>query len=324
MPVSFKSLVGTKTNSFYTTSGDESNLERGQVWSYTPGNDFSQFTMCWIAPSRGTAVIEIWGAGGSTGRMCCCGGGTPGNAGAYSKKTIKMEAGCFICGSVGYACGNDAMCFRGCSDPTGLFWYGNCGASGCMCAQGGAGGRSMCSTGTSLFCCFVNQGMCFTGPYNDNCGLICNYFGGIWIACGYGGDVNRCGHFSCSLFVGCLPQCPCSFQYFMATPAGQFAKCGGVVQFGVEDGNEFSNWAGQGPHQHQAGLNGLSRKPNGGVPWAYCWGAGVGCGCYENQGCSTNMPPGHPAMAVHPCPAVRDNGNRGGHGAIRIKFIQGF
>ena len=324
MPTSFKSLIGTKTNSFYTSNGAEENLERGRVWVYTPGNDFSQFSMCWIAPTCGTAVIEIWGAGGSGAKMCCCGGGLPGNAGGYAKKTIRMNPGCFICGSVGYSCGNDGLCFKGCSDPSGLYWYGNCGSSGCMCAQGGLGGRQMCSTGTSLFCCFVNQGFCFSGPYNDNCGLICNYFGGAWIGCGFGGDVNRCGGFSCTLFAGCLPQCPCSFHYHVAIPPGQYAKCGGVAVFTTEDGNEFSNWSGQGAHQHVSALSAASKKPNSGIPWAYNWGFGGGCGCYENEGCVTHVPPGHPGSAGAPCPGVRHQARRGGHGMIRIKFIEGF
>jgi hypothetical protein len=28
-------------------------------------------------------------------------------------------------------------------------------------------------------------------------------------------------------------------------------------------------------------------------------------------------------MAPNPCPEVRDHGRRGGHGAIRIRFIEG-
>ena len=33
----------------------------------------------------GEATIEMWGAGGSGARMCCCGGGIPGNAAGYPK-----------------------------------------------------------------------------------------------------------------------------------------------------------------------------------------------------------------------------------------------
>lgn len=323
MPTSFRNLVGTKAQSFFAGSGNESNLERGRVWSYTPGNDFSNYGICWTAPADGTAIVEIWGAGGSGARMCCCGGGVPGNAGAYSRRTVKVRAGCFFTGSVGFSCGNgDALCFRGCSDSTGLCWRGLEG-TGCMCAQGGRGGLSFCSTGTSMFCCFGGNGFCRTGPFNDNCGIVCNFFPGIWIANAFGGNINRCGHFSCTAFFGCQGPCICSYIQHVAVPAGQHSRCGGVVSFATENNNDFSNWSGQGAHQHQAALNGLSRAPNAGIPWAYPWGFGGGCGCYDNEGCSPHVPPGHPGTAPFPCGDVRDNGRRGGHGLIRIKFIEG-
>lgn len=321
MPTSFKDLVQIKGNGIYAT---EEHLERGRIWVFTPGNNYTNYQICWRAPAKGTAVIEIWGAGGSGARMCCCGGGLPGNAGAYSKKTIQVNANCYVCGAVGFSCGNaDAICFRGCSDPTGVTWTGNCGASGCMCAQGGAGGRSFCTTGSSLYCCFAANGYCARGPYNDNCGTICNYFNGIWIACAYGGDVNRCGGFSCTAFMGCQGPCICSTTFHVATPPGYVAKCGGVVSFGAENNNEFSNWSGQGAHQHQSALNAQSRQPTHGVPWSYCWGFGGGCGCYENEGCYTGVGPGYPGTPPFPCGDVRDHGRRGGHGAIRIRFIEG-
>jgi hypothetical protein len=109
----------------------------------------------------------------------------------------------------------------------------------------------------------------------------------------------------------------------VATPPGYVSKCGGVVVFGTENSNEFSNWSGQGAHQHNSALNAQSRQPQFGIPWAYCWGFGGGCGCYENEGCYTYVGPGYPGMAPHPCPDVRDHGRRGGHGAIRIRFIEG-
>jgi hypothetical protein len=327
MPISFKNLIGTKTQDFFTSFDEENNLERGRVWSYSPGNDFTNMPVCWTAPTNGQVTLEIWGAGGSGAQMCCCGFGLPGNAGAYSRKTLSVAAGQFITGQVGFSCGNGAaLCFRGCSESTGACWRGVDGnglTNGCMCAQGGSGGYSYCSTTPSAFCCYRAGGFCFTGPYNANCGTICNYFPGIWIGCGYGGDINICGGFSCVAFLGCLPQCPCTTHQHLATPGGKHARCGGVVVFTTEDGNEFTNWSGGGGHQYVAAINGLSRHPNSGIPWAYCWGAGVGCGCYENEGCSSHTPPGFPGSAAMPCPAVRDHGKRGGHGAIRIKFVQG-
>ena len=123
MPTSFKNLVKIKGDGIYAT---EEHLERGRIHVFTPGNNYTNYSICWRAPAKGTAVVEIWGAGGSGAKMCCCGGGLPGNAGAYSKRTIQVNTNCFICGSVGFSCGNsDSLCFRGCSDPTQICWSGN-------------------------------------------------------------------------------------------------------------------------------------------------------------------------------------------------------
>ena len=91
--------------------GNEQNLERGEIYSYYPGNHYTNFRchVCWVPPRAGCARIEIWGAGGSGAEMCCCGGGTPGNPGAYSMKCIRIEqadidAGTsFVCGVVGFS-----------------------------------------------------------------------------------------------------------------------------------------------------------------------------------------------------------------------------
>ena len=97
--------------------GNETNLEKGRIYQYA---SFSSRQMnfrchvCWVAPSAGTATIEIWGAGGSGAEMCCCGFGIAGNPGAYSKKVITMAEGCFICAITGMPCRNeDDLCFRG-------------------------------------------------------------------------------------------------------------------------------------------------------------------------------------------------------------------
>lgn len=327
MPTSFKNLLGSKGASFYQSADDgETNLERGRIWSFTGGTDTSKSSglVCWFAPARGTVILEVWGAGGSGARMCCCGFGLPGNAGAYSKKVLRVDEGQRICGCTGFSCGNaDAICFRGCSEPSAVCYQSTNSGNGCMCAQGGRGGVSFCSTTPSAFCCFGANGFCRTGPFNDNCGIVCNACPGSLCATAFGGDVNVPGHFSCVAFFGCLPSCPCSTIQHVAVPAGMYARCGGVAVFTTEAGNGFSNWSGQGAHQHQSALNGLSRNPNGGVPWAYCWGFGGGCGCYENEGCSRHVPPGHPGTGAFPCPNVRDQGRAGGHGLIRIKFLEG-
>jgi hypothetical protein len=72
----------------------ETNLETGTIYMYTEGTTYSTYAsnygsgFCWKAPTYGCAVIEAWGAGGSAGKVACCGYGLPGNSGAYAKKSI--------------------------------------------------------------------------------------------------------------------------------------------------------------------------------------------------------------------------------------------
>lgn len=324
MPISFRTIVSTKNNSI---SDAESNLERGRIWIFAEPNIFTkQFAcVCWVAPSAGQVIMDVWGAGGSGAQMCCCGGGLPGNPGAYAKKTFNVVTGCTITGCIGLSCGDSStLCFRGCSEPTGVCYQSTTG-NACICAQGGRGGVSFCSSGTSLFCCYFSVGYCGT-LINSNCGVICNFgAGGTIASCcaqAYGGDVNCFGQFSCTGFFGCVPSCTCSQTYFVRTPAGYFSRGGGVLVFATENTNEFANTSGQGLHQYLNALNTTAKNPHHGIPYeATCWGSAYGCGCYEQHGCVTYYPPGFPGMAPSPCTSVRDHGTRGGSGAIRIKFI---
>ena len=307
----------------------EQNLEQGRIFLFTSGNQFGNAycSFCWKPSSAGIAQIEIWGASGSSAKMCCCGFGLPGNPGAYSKKTIRVTTSSYVCGMNGKACANaDDLCFRGCSDPTGLCWndaVDSAGvAGGCMCAQGGRGGTSICSTTPSGWCCFFANGFCGTQSAGvDNCGLICNYFNGSWRACAYGGDFNCCGGHSCVAFFGCLPMCVCLWPQHLAVSPGIISTCGAVVHFGTETDNEFSNWSGQGFHQSLSAVGAASRWPSMGVPFATCWGFSGGCGCYNDNSCIRSNPVGFPGAMPLPCPGVRDHGSTGGDGAIRIKFI---
>jgi hypothetical protein len=52
-----------------------------------------------------------------------------------------------------------------------------------------------------------------------------------------------------------------------------------------------------------------------------CWTGGRSCGCYDGQGCIVFVPPGFPGRPGKGCPDVRDHGGRGGHGAVRIRFV---
>jgi len=299
----------------------EQNLERGKVWNYNTGvhqtNLYQGF--CWQAPGFGTAVIEIWGASGGSGCMCCCGTGISGNPGAYSKKTISVAPGCFVCGFIGKPCQNSSFGFRGCSDATGAVWFGCNGMCGCMCAQGGYGGCTICSTTPSPYCCFIAQGYCGT-LVPDNCGLICNWRSatGSWMACAFGGDVNCCGGISCVMFGGCLPQCICYETHYTKLSAGIVSTEGAMVAYHVENTNGFSNWSGQGMGELTHGLNALARQPAMGVPFSACWAGITSCGCYVQ--CTNRLPAGVPGPASHPCGEVRDDGSNGGVGQVRIRF----
>ena len=321
---SLKNLTATKNNNFPQVT--ETNVESGQIYNFQTNNyDGLHAGMCFHPCQSGTAIIEIWGAGGSGAKMCCCGFGTPGNPGAYSRKTVTLTCCGYITGSPGIACGNDALCFRGCSDATGVTIYANGSNTGCMCAQGGRGGISYCSTGTNAYCCFLSGGFYSTLGLDGNCGIVCNKCcSGGWCAQAYGGDTNCPGGFSCVSFLGASgSSCPCQTNFHMQGPAGYFSKCGVVVSFNSDDGNGFANWSGQGRGQYAQALAGASRWPQMGSFFATCWGFSGNCGCYENEGCMNLLPPGFPSAGPHPCPGVRDHASKGGNGAIRIKFIAG-
>lgn len=304
----------------------ESNLETGVISVFTTGsqnNDDGWF--CWRSPGTGTAKIEIWGAGGSGAKMCCCGGGLPGNPGAYSLRCISVNSSCFVCGCFGRSCGQDALCFRGTSQPTTLCWFGS-GTNGCMCAQGGMGGISFCSTGTSLYCCFLASGFCATARGGANCGTVCNFgtataISNCCCAQAYGGTINCFGGFSCASFFGCTPDCVCLFQYHVAIPSGIFATSGGLVTYGIENQNSRSNWSGMGVYEFNHALSGMSTSPGYTYPHSACWNGYVSCGCYENHGCGIWFPYGVPGLPPSPCSSVRDHATRGGHGAVRITFF---
>lgn len=306
-----------------TNSVTETNLERGQIFLFTPGNEKGgTFSFCWNPPASGTAIIEVWGASGSGGMMCCCGGGLPGNPGAYSKKQITVTASCFVCGTVGQSCGSPIICYRGRSEFTGVCWTGS-GTNGCICAEGGIGGTSCCSPTTGMYCCFVASSFCHT-LFGSSCGIICNFGSGAPAGCcaqAYGGDTNCNGGFSCASFRASSPSQNCCFIYHVKTSAGIFGKNGAVITYNVEDDTGQSKGPGQGIHSFSAAISGASRSPIGGVPFTTCYAGPVACGCYESHGCYLLMPAGVPGLPAHPCSNVRDHGIRGGNGAVRIRFF---
>ena len=310
----------------------EENLERGRIWVYsttttqgtclTPGNCF-----CWIAPAAGIATVEVWGPGGSGGRMCCCGFGLPGNPGAYAKKIVRVAAGCFIYGFPGLSCGNaDAMNARGCSHPSYFCWFGNCGNNGFVCAQGGAGGYAYCISANSMLCCYQAGGFCATPLTGGSigCGWVCNTgTGWNWIAQAFNGDVNCSGAISCVFFGHCNPCCICCHTYSVAMSPNIFSENTSRAIFTGD-----YNASGQGSSGSLSGnfwnaLNALSRQPGRGMPMNNCWAAGGNfCNCYEYSGCFPYLSAGVPAPPTIPVTSVRDSGQRGGMGAVRIRFVQ--
>ena len=311
-------------------TGNEQNLEQGRIYTYyastSRGMTF-RCHVCFVAPSDGTAVIEMWGAAGSGAEMCCCGGGIPGNPGGYAKKTITMAQGCFICGVVGQACGNaDDLCFRGCSEPTQVCWFGNGGSDGCICSQGGMGGRSYCSTGNSLYCCFVAGGFCHTQGGETYCGIICNFVDSDaspeYCSFAYGGDVNCYGGFSCHYFRGCQPNCNCRQVPVIKIPPGMISTCGGEVHYTLDSDSGRSDWSGMGGWMHAShAMNLATRNPTQGGPYTACWTGNRSCGCYQANGCINFFPAGIPGQGPTPCDQVRDHAHKGGNGLLRIQFI---
>lgn len=333
--MSLRRLVEQKLNEIDT---DEIDLEKGQIFTFATtssvGSNFHPSnTFCWVAPGTGRAIIDIWGAGGSSAAIRCCGVGLPGNPGAWARKCICVIAGCTITGTVGISCGNaEGFCFKGCSEPTGVCWSGRnqyTGAvvTGCMCAQGGRGGTSYCAPGSAgVYCCFINGGFCGTAYGAGGCGIICNFGSGTGSCCAesFGGDIMKRGGFSCATFFTCFSNCPCSTQAHVAIPPGLFACDGAVVTHGFENNQDFSEWNGSGYHQFTFQLNALNRSPARGIPLTMCWTSNKSCGCYQMQACVPFFPPGTGGTMPTPCADHCNFGWRGGYGLVRINYIPRF
>ena len=352
MAQSLSTLIRDRNRSTGSTLTPENNLETGQIFMFVPGTLYSQYSnqfgggFCWQAPGTGTAVIEIWGAGGSAGKAACCGFGLPGNSGGYARKTISVAAGTYVCGIPGFSCGAaNSNCFRGCSDPSVLCWYVSGGCNGCMCAQGGRGGISYCSTGTGPFCCYyfgggfcgtgrdlvcgnANQfcsggvtGLCGPNQQTSICGIICNVCSGTWTSSAYGGDVNCPGIPGCVSYDSYCPCQYCYFKYHVPTPAGLFTTDGGTVTFSGNETDDQSAGVTKTFHSLMSAMGGMSKAPRRGMPHVHCYNNGRGCGCYEFQGCIPVLPIGMGAPPPQVCNDLCDVGIRGGMGAIRIKFF---
>ena len=304
---------------------------------FCPGTQYNDIPggWCWNPRTTGTVIMEAWGSGGSGPKMCCCGGGIPGNTGAYTKKYLCVSPLTSFCGSIGFACTCDNVCFKGCSEATCWCWTcafdcNGTAYNGCVCAQGGLGGLSICNPNTgSLYCCFLANGYCGTVGTNANCGVICNisssypYRGQGYIStCNCCSDKSIESQISCTSFFGLESSCnTCYFQHHLGVPPGLFTACGGRATYTSENNNEFSNWSGQGRHEALHSINALSRFPGRGTPWSACWQFSGGCGCYESTQCVQVQPVAFGGTPGNPCPGVRDHAGRGGMGAVKFTFL---
>ena len=306
--------------------GGETNLENGTIYSFYPGttcgNGFRD-NMCWIAPGTGRAIVEIWGASGSGSRSCCCGGGVPGNPGAYVKKTVEVTSGDFVTGCVGISCSNDGnACFTGCSQSTCITV---CHVDGCtcLCAEGGYGAWSICSEGgNGIACCLINQVGLPNSEMCNGCGIVCN-FGCRGRA--YGGDVNCCGGQSCTRFWSCCPCCRCKHTQMVAISPGVYAKNTSWIAAPMElDSGYAQGGMGSELWSQSAALGALSKSGFMGFNgyWVSCWSGSRACPCYSSHEVRQNiLPYGVPGTTSFPCDSVRHNGWRGGMGNVRITFI---
>lgn len=212
------------------------------------------------------------------------------------------------------------------------------GAScGCLCAQSGQAGTFYCSNAsrTTFWCFWANRycgqtigGGDSPGDFpNYVCGIICNAGSecGNWqmrgIRCGFGGDMNCCGTFSCLRMLDCVRNNNnCRWMYHHNTPAMQYTTEGGVVTYVTDHDTPASPYSGGAAFSMNNAYTSLSRQPSHGVHKS-CWNGGRSCGCYESFGCVTWSPAGNGGYPSQSCGDVRDHGGRGGNGTVRIRYV---
>lgn len=305
-------------------------LSRGEIFYFTHTNvlgtiNYTPCTYTWASPGTGIAVIELWGAGGTGGRQCCChSGGVPGNPGAYTRITVDVCGSSCVCGWVGCSPTGGTLCYNGRSGcSVACLFQTSC--NNVLTSTGGFGGYIMCSTSTSMYCCMAASGFCntFAGsalpPGGNFCGIICNYGGpnSACFACSCGGEVNICGGISCSRYWDCCQYHKCNIEQTIALPAGPVGNrsCAPCHRFFR---SEFPGYgiANNGYSELSVALGDLT----GNFGYRHqCWNSNQPCACYEYDGCRFNSA-AMPGLTGIPCPGVRANGHKGGHGAVKITF----
>lgn len=310
---------------------NETNLTTGEIYLFSYfGTGETEYVRsgCWVATQPGTVKIEAWGAGGSSASGCCCGMGTPGNSGAYVKKTVEVVCGDWICMTFSAPCMNATTnCFRGCSGAACVrICRPNCRNFECicLCAQGGAGGFWVCNPqGTGHFCCMRACGFCGTVCANQ-CGIICNLAPGCNDAVGlaYGGDVNCPGLISCLNFMFCAPN-GTGHHHHVPYPAGLYNTDGGYITYDVgccyvpdQSGHSLI------PFFHA--LSGITPKSLGMHQGSHidCWSGNVYCLCSMwFTGCLRFLPPGVGAPGSFVTGNCRTPGWAGGNTAVKLTFV---
>lgn len=317
-----------KSKSQFIPAFDEDNLLKGEIFVFTLPEQtagFGNFTcFCWPAPAAGKAIVEIWGAAGSGGGMCCCGVGMPGNPGAYAKKTLCVEPGDYLFGLPGNSCKTPALCFRGCSEPTCVCWVTNSG-NGTMCAAGGRGGESRClnSATGNMYDCFVSLGFSGTS-FGSGCGLICNHNSSInWIASATGGDINLSGGFSCLKLMACNTATYCCFTGYVKTSPHVVSEDGAIMEVRSGYNSESTKCANPLPNMMTA-MAGVTKSPFRATPYSSCIHGALQCAQLTCYGVAPILGLGVPSphVIVSSGNAGTDVGIRGAQGAVRIQFIK--
>ena len=206
---------------------------------------------------------------------------------------------------------------------------------GCICAQGGQSGYWSCTDGgMNPYECFMRTKWCTRQIHtreicgNYACGLVCgvcsdhsNQYNLRGIRCSFGGDINCCGHFSCTRMLECLDNNPgCKTQYHHPSAPMQYSTEGGVFTYGNDHDTPASRSPGGSIWGLLQSLQTMSRDPSHST-LAWCWSGGVPCGCYEAFGCIPFSPAAIGGYATNTCGQVRDHSGRGGMGMTRIRYI---
>ena len=302
-----------------TAGGEESNLAAGSIIYATENNRSPSFEcyVQWCACAAGKIIVEIWGAAGSSSRVCCCGISLPGNPPAYAKKEIAVNQGTCVCWCIGHPCGSGDNQIN-CSDPTMLCVKNNNAGNFCMCAEGGRGGYGICHNGSSsAACCFVS-GWSFCNTLTNGCGWICNYCSGLFIPNAYGGDVNCPGQYSRLYLGSCSSGSTQCWFAEVKTAAGIFGTCPATIQQRNDCCDERTGGQ-QNPYIQAIAVT--SKQPQMGGHVNGCWFGSQVCGCYEMSMCTQAYGPGIPGPSLIPCSNNKNHGAKGGAGAVKINFI---